>query len=485
LKSELSEPKQTPILKHGIVILSLFFITTRIIIYLAGIRFDASSLPWFYQYLDPLDLKSHLCQSLWYLHSQPPGFNIFLGSVLKLANGNKLVVFKTIYLAIGFFMSLALYTLLKKLHMPKIIALLTSIFFAAIPPVLLFENWLFYTYPIAFLLLVSGLVLSKYLDSHKWHYLFLFFLVISLIVMTRSLFHILWFVILLIGILIFQRRSTKKILLCALFPFLMILSLYLKNFLLFDQTTLTSWSGMNLIKMTFTIPFEKLTTLIDNDEISEIAAITPFSKPGTYEKYANFDTTTAISVLDRKYKSTGYINFNHVGYISVSKKYYSVALHLIKKYPDYYCFSVAKAFYAYLKPCSDILITAVNDNRQKINLWVQFYEDYLLGNILSRVWQKIYVNRFGQKRTIHFNFLYFFIPIVYVWGITLAFKGKKILNLSRNDLFLYKYFMFNIAYVTIIGNFFEVSENMRFRFLILPFTYILIAAITKYIFKKK
>ncbi len=485
MKSELNELKRTPVVKRGIVILSVFFIITRLFIYLVGVRFDVSSLSWFYQYLDPLDLKSQLWQSLCHLHSQPPGFNFFLGLILKLANGNELVVFKTIYIAIGFVMSLALYTLLKRLNISKTLALLSTMFFIASPPVLLFENWLFYTYPVAFLILVSGLVLSKYLDNHKWIYLFMFFLILSLIVITRSLFHIVWFLIVLAGILIFEKRDIKRILLCASAPLLIILSLYLKNFFLFSQTTLTSWSGMNLIKMTFTIPFKKLTPLIDNGEISDIGAIMPFSNPGEYKKYANFDTVTGIPVLDKKYKSTGYINFNHIGYISISKQYYSAALYLIKKYPNYYGLSVMKAFYAYLKPCSDRLITAVNDNRQKISLWVNFYENYLLGNILSRVWQIAYINRFGDKRTIHFNFLYFLVPILYIWGIVLSFKGKNILNLDRNDRFLYMFFMFNIVYVTVIGNFIEVSENMRFRFLILPLTHILFVVFLKYVFKKK
>ena len=37
------------------------------------------------QYLDPLLLKSDLLKSLFYLHSQPPIFNLFLGIVLKLS----------------------------------------------------------------------------------------------------------------------------------------------------------------------------------------------------------------------------------------------------------------------------------------------------------------------------------------------------------------------------------------------------------------
>ncbi len=64
------------------------FLLSRVGYYVAGVRFDASSLPWFWQYIDPVLLKTDLGQSLWYLHSQPPAFNLFLGIVLNLFPGS-------------------------------------------------------------------------------------------------------------------------------------------------------------------------------------------------------------------------------------------------------------------------------------------------------------------------------------------------------------------------------------------------------------
>jgi len=47
------------------------------------VRFDASTLPWLWQFLDPEWLRTDLPRSLW-LHAQLPLFNAFLGIVLKL-----------------------------------------------------------------------------------------------------------------------------------------------------------------------------------------------------------------------------------------------------------------------------------------------------------------------------------------------------------------------------------------------------------------
>jgi len=235
--------------------------------------------------------------------------------------------------------------------------------------------------------------------------------------------------------------------------------------------------------MTFTVPVEKIRPLIDHDEISPIALIKPFRIPDEYRQYANFDTLTGIPVLDKKYKSTGFVNFNHIGYISVSKQYYSAARYLIWKYPNYYLHSVAKAFYAYLRPCSDSIIIR-GHNRRTVSPWVNFYQEYLLGDVLRKIWCTKYVHRFGQERTVHINFLYLFIPVLYTWGIIVSISGQRLSGYHKSETLLLKYIMFNILYVTIIGNMIEISENMRFRFLILPLIYILAMSLITFLIGK-
>jgi hypothetical protein len=230
---------------------------------------------------------------------------------------------------------------------------------------------------------------------------------------------------------------------------------------------------MNLTKLTFTVPLEKIKPLVRGKNLSEIIMIKPFSPPGCYQNFANFDTITTIPVLDKRYKSTGAVNFNHIGYLSVSRQYAHASISLLNKYPNYYGLSVIKSFYAYLRPSSDSIIMD-GQNRRKIQSWVNFYEKYIIGDILQKIWHRPYVNRFGGKRDIHLNFLYLFIPLIYGWGILLSINGRRMLGLKREELIIIGYIMFNIIYVTIVGNLLDVGENMRFRFLVLPFTYVLL-----------
>jgi hypothetical protein len=470
--------------KKGIIFLTVFFVLSRVLYYLIGIRFDISPLYWFFQYIDPQLLKTELLTSILYLHTQPPVFNLFLGIVLKIFSGHELTAFTLLFQIAGLLMAMTLYILMRKFKIPQIIALAVAMFFTVSPPVILLENWLFYTYPVTFLLLASVYVLYLYFENNKTSYLLLFFSILGIIVLTRSLFHALWFIAIVMGISLFDRKNLKRIIISACLPLLIIGIVHVKNYILFKQTGLSSWFGMNMAKMTMTIPLDKIEPLAEQNKITGITMILPFQEPEKYAGFADFESKTGIRVLDQKYKSSGFINFNQPGYIEVSKHYLRDVIYLIPRYPSYYCLSVCKAFYAYLRPCSDSMIMR-NYNRTVIHKWVSVYENYFTGDILSRVWQTRFTNRYGDERIIHLNLLYIYIPALFIWGLIILLKRGKPCGFTRIQSAVFAYMFFNIIYITFIGNLFEVSENMRFRFIILPLLYILLAVWFKYFFNKK
>src|SRR5262249_12387935 len=61
-----------------LVALFVFVLSRALCRWALGIRFDARPIEYFLQYLDVPLLKNQLLRSLYYLHSQPPGFNLFL-----------------------------------------------------------------------------------------------------------------------------------------------------------------------------------------------------------------------------------------------------------------------------------------------------------------------------------------------------------------------------------------------------------------------
>jgi hypothetical protein len=58
------------------------FGASRAAAYAAGVRFDSSPLAFCWQLVDPDLLRTRLLESLFYLHGQPPLFNLYLGVLL-------------------------------------------------------------------------------------------------------------------------------------------------------------------------------------------------------------------------------------------------------------------------------------------------------------------------------------------------------------------------------------------------------------------
>ena len=85
-------------------------------------RFSTDQLRIAIQYLDPELLRTHLAQSVWYLHTQPPLYNLFLGTVLKLFPGHEGLAFHAVHLGLGLAFVLALYLLLVGFSLPRPVA---------------------------------------------------------------------------------------------------------------------------------------------------------------------------------------------------------------------------------------------------------------------------------------------------------------------------------------------------------------------------
>jgi len=118
--------------------LIVIFLISRIGYYAAGVRFDASPLSWFFQYIDPELLRTHFWQSLWYLHSQPPMFNLFLGTALNLFPGYETAVFALCYLVFGLAFTVTLFRLLRGFGVSDIVSGAATAVYVASPACVLY-----------------------------------------------------------------------------------------------------------------------------------------------------------------------------------------------------------------------------------------------------------------------------------------------------------------------------------------------------------
>jgi hypothetical protein len=164
------------------VLITAFFVVSRIF-YIGGlgVRFDASSLRWFWQFIE-VDLLAHdLWRSVYYLHQQPPLFNLFLGIIIKLFGSYRDLAFQISFLAMGITMAFSLFALMEEMGVKRYIALTITIAATITPGIVAYENWLFYEYPTAMLICLCALALCRLLKQPRYGQASAFFLWITLL----------------------------------------------------------------------------------------------------------------------------------------------------------------------------------------------------------------------------------------------------------------------------------------------------------------
>lgn len=437
----------------------LVFIISRFIYYkYFHIKFDASTLINAWQYIDPYLLQNDLLRSVFYLHSQPPLYNLFLGIILKLfPNPTQFIqVFNVIYLLFGVALAVSLYLILIKLKVSKILSFLLTSLFIINPSVVLYESWLFYAYPIILLLCLSVLFLLRLLSNDSFRDSFIFFCILAMIVLTRSIFHLLWFVLFVLILLGVKRHRWKRTITACAIPFLVILFIYVKNFLVFGTfTTGSAFVGQNLAALVRPIVSEdEISSLIKDDIISKTFVMPIFSKVSAYKPYIKTERT-GIPTLDEEVKWTGEVNTQHLAYLHIARQCGKDALYIIRKHPKSYIAKLIKYYRRYFYPSSFF--------------WTKFKYEGNYGNVEEAI--RLY-NRFlyGQfyfpKSKIGFFFL-LGIPVLVIYSMYLI-----IINLSskHGNIVLGVTILFMFITIMLVNTACLLTwEHERFRFMLEPY----------------
>ncbi len=456
------------------------FVLARLAGFLLGVRFDTGSLGHYWQFIDPQLLRTNLLESLYYLHSQPPLFNLFLGIVVKLSGGHEAFTFHVIFIAFGLTLSISLYLVMTNLGLPDKLSSILTIIFVASPSCLLYEDFLFYTYPIAAVLCLSALVLHRYLKFGRFRHLAIFFALLASLVLTRSIFHLIWFVVLTVPLIWLGRNNWKKIALAAGVPFLLCFLLYVKNAHEFGSFSSSTWFGMNFARLTtWRLPLSERYKLIGQGKISTLSVVKPFRKLETYQRHSHVPLadSTGISVLDQTQKSTGAPNLNNLTYINISRQYLQDALYVLPRYPGTYLGSLFESLLIYFVPTSSY--SFLKDNREMIGIVDRVYNLILCGQLQ-------YEKEITDDRTF-FNTglltaLGYLVVIVYGFLLVRQALRRKPVNFPNALTLLFIWL--NLVYVTTVGNAFELGENNRFRFVVDPLFLILLGIALKRRFKK-
>lgn len=433
------------------VLVAAAFIASRAAFYAAGVRFDTSPVSYFWQLLDPELLRRRLAQSLWYLHAQPPLFNLLLGIDLKLFPSHYGAAFEGFYLALGLVLVLAVHSLGVRLGLAPWLAGAIAILVTVSPSAILYESFLFYDHLVVCLVVLSALALASFAERPRAGAALGFFAAIAALVLTRSLFHALWLVLLVAGLALACRARARAVLVAAALPLALVVALYAKNAVLFGGLPSgSSWLGMNLARTTVSeLPRPELARLVARGELSPIVERPLFQAATAYRPIVPLRQPTGVPALDEVTKSTGYPNLNQATELDVSRAYLHADLWVIAHRPGAYLSGVAHALRLFFSPAN--LTALYGRNSARIHGWQRAYDWVVYGAFVGGV---------GV-----------FLVVGYALAILVCLR-----DLARRRLGLVRgYLLATILYGLVVGNLVDAGENYRFRAMLDPLVAVLLA----------
>src|SRR5262245_9297275 len=119
--------------ERGLSLVAAIFCASRAAAFFAGVRFDASDLGGFWHFAPVHLLETRLGETIYYLHFQPPLFNLYLGAVLEMFGSWATIAFGASFFVLGLATALALYVLMRRLGVGERTALVLTSLFSASP----------------------------------------------------------------------------------------------------------------------------------------------------------------------------------------------------------------------------------------------------------------------------------------------------------------------------------------------------------------
>ncbi len=447
----------------ALLALAAVFMASRLWFAHAGGAYVAGPLNSAKQFLDVTLLQHDLLRSLWYLHSQPPLFNLFLGLVLKAASDPGLL-YEVCFRAGGLLVPLFMYGTLAMLGANRLAAFLATVVFMLNPSLILYESLLYYTHAEGVLIMAAVFFLARWGLRTRPADLAGFWLLLACLGLTRSLFHPVFFIGLALAMALYLRRQQRPVnsfAIAAVLAMLPLAAWCLKNLIIFGFFGTSSWAGMSLWTKTNGYAPDQLGEFHSRGLISATALraeLLPF------QPIENFTRDGLLAIDDchhpadcRELRPGGYPNFNHIGYVALSRQLGRDALQLILHDPAAFCFNTAGAFSLTLWYASDSVQALFADNMAVLAP-------------LERLYRYVFFGFLGVKsrhsdprlwvRTVCVSLLF---ALAYGSAIVQALRRQN--TPERFAAVLVCLFcMLAHAFVLATSSIIEFGENPRFRF---------------------
>jgi hypothetical protein len=362
---------------RDLFLLAGVFLVSRVILHrVFSVEIDSWMVNQLHHIPPPL-LRADLARSVYYLHTQPPLWNLILGAILKLGGENWAYGYLAMSLGLGLVLQSSLFAVMRQLGVGRVPALLVACVYMMDPQVIAYENLVGYDSLAASLLtLLTALFLPAARRGAPWG-LAAFAAVASVMVVVRSNFHPLillpWF-----GLVALANPSRYRgVVVATVLAALPCAAVLAKNKVVFGKASMSSWLGSQVVYMLQVDPDDPwIRGQVRSGAVSPLVLRKPLD---TLDHYPDVDPGTPPSdapVLTQA-RVEGIDNYHHFGYIAISDQYFRDAKVLIARRPRLWLRSFAQAAWTYLKPASVDGCFAYH-NRDCLAGYVEFIDRWIL-----------------------------------------------------------------------------------------------------------
>jgi hypothetical protein len=229
---------------------------------------------------------------------------------------------------------------------------------------------------------------------------------------------------------------------------------------MYDVPSTTSWGGMMLARAAVTsLPLSERRRLVAQGKLHNVSLVTPQSALADYEAVGIKPATrTGVPMLDEPGDEYFPRNLENRTYIRISSLYLKDDLWIIEHRPGAYLRSVGRGVADFFASPT-IALTGPGRNTEKIRGYDHWFNRLVYGT-------------FGLgKDGVFLIAMYVFALAVGVWTALRGFRPG-----ADTATVVIAFSLLAILYLGLVGNFGEVGENYRFRFVLDPLALSLAAA---------
>jgi hypothetical protein len=443
-----------------------------------GVRFEAQTLSLAMQFIDTRLLEQRLLESIWFYHANPPMLNLLAGVGLKLCGEHAPTFYNVLFHLMGVVTAFAVHALTKQLSASRVAAGLVTALLVFSPAFVLYENWFFYSFPAMTLLTCSALALYRFLETRSTPWCIGFFTLLAALLLTRSLFHVSWMVLIAVLLALVLREHRRQVLIALAGPLMVVMLWYGKNYYYFGSFGASTWMGFGLSNIsTLLVSPRELEPLVARGELSRWALVSRYD-PRALIFFADLVPPTGISVLDEKAKTNNTANWNYRDIPAIDRYYTHDAVAVARRFPSIYAHGLYMANRLYFSP------TGMNEylgsrNRAAVQPMERIFNPLLslTGASSSRMEQPYLGVRDRYALEVNTS-----VPLIIAWLATFAFgyaQARQVIvtGTSANGArgLVMGFITITAAYLYVVSTALEMGENYRYRFLIEPLFFVLAA----------